>query len=180
MTLSKVAAEKQARRVASIRLIREWQKLPTADGIGPAVMGDVARFEDKVQRVPAPSEDLSEPCWLWTATLMPNGYGQFGALLHGRRRMVYAHRVAYSWYKGPIPVGFEVDHLCFRPACVSPFHLEAVTPEENQRRATARITHCKHGHEFTHETTYRNSLGRRECRPCNARRSRELRARRAA
>jgi hypothetical protein len=35
---------------------------------------------------------------------------------------------------GPIPQGWEIDHLCGVPACVNPRHLEAVEPFENLRR----------------------------------------------
>lgn len=75
----------------------------------------------------------------------------------GRRRQ--AHRVAHEVWIGPIPTGHEVDHLCFRPLCINPDHLEAVTPEENNRRAlvagrfhlpnqNVQKTHCKRGHEL--------------------------------
>ena len=40
--------------------------------------------------------------------------------------------------KGPIPVGYVVDHTCNVTACVQPQHLEAVTYAENTRRMVAR------------------------------------------
>lgn len=45
-----------------------------------------------------------------------------------------AHRIAYELYKGKIPDGLTVDHLCFNRLCQNPQHLEAVTFEENARR----------------------------------------------
>ena len=72
-------------------------------------------------------------CWLWLGGTA-GGYGLFS--YEGRR--ILAHRVIYEWLNGPIPKGIHIDHLCFIRLCVSPSHLEAVTPQENVRRAVAR------------------------------------------
>jgi len=92
--------------------------------------------------------DVTPGCWLWTAVVTPNGYGQIGTDESGQWRMRYAHRVAYALYVGPIPQGLHLDHLChtndksckagskcLHRRCVNPEHLEPVTPLENQRRA---------------------------------------------
>jgi hypothetical protein len=49
-------------------------------------------------------------------------------------RPVGAHIAAWELLHGPIPVGLEIDHLCFRKACVNPAHLQPVTHQENSRR----------------------------------------------
>jgi hypothetical protein len=103
--------------------------------------------------------------------------------------MKSAHRVAYEDRIGPIPKGLVLDHLCRDPLCVNPFHLEPVTLKVNNRRGLGPIiasrlqtarnrarTHCKHGHPFTPENTYRERDGRR-CRRCAARRRSEWRLR---
>lgn len=45
------------------------------------------------------------------------------------------HVQYYLQYKGPIPEGYHIDHLCRRRSCVNPDHLEAVLPVENMRRS---------------------------------------------
>lgn len=101
-------------------------------------------------------------CWIWQRGTSPSGYGNWHSRgVHG------AHRLSYVTFKGPIPSGYDIDHLCQVTTCVNPDHLEAVTPEENRRRQTQRRTHCVHGHEFTTENT-RMYRGSRACRRCHA------------
>lgn len=110
-------------------------------------------------------------CWLWLAATNDDGYGIFR---RADGTNVRAHRWAWEAIVGPCPEGLEPDHLCRNPACVNPAHLEWVTHQENNRRGQPgrRVwrrerTHCKHGHEFTDETTYvLPSTGERRCRPC--------------
>lgn len=44
------------------------------------------------------------------------------------------HRVAWQAYRGEIPDGLEVDHLCRNTRCINPYHLEPVPRAENLRR----------------------------------------------
>lgn len=117
-----------------------------------------------------------KPCWLWTGYIQPNGYGQFKP--DGRRgaKISSPHRFAYEHYIGPIPDGFEVDHLCRRRNCCNPAHLEAVTVQVNRKRRDEDRTHCKRGHEFAPGSMrlYGNT---RICRPCAAERARDYRKR---
>lgn len=66
-------------------------------------------------------------CWEWAGAHAANGYAQIGH----HRRVLYAHRVAYELFVGPIPPGLHIDHLCRNRGCVRPTHLEPVTQAEN-------------------------------------------------
>lgn len=121
-----------------------------------------ARFWQKVDR------GRLQDCWLWLGSIDKCGYGRFwvGDRLDG------AHRFAWELFIGPIPEGYELDHLCRVTHCVNPAHLEPVTHRENMGRGVkASQTHCIHGHEFTPANTVRRPNGTRACRACaNARR----------
>jgi hypothetical protein len=74
-------------------------------------------------------------CLEWTGYL---SCGYPSMKVHGIS--VGAHRVSWVLHHNKeIPDGYEIDHLCENPQCVNPEHLEAVTRQENLRRA-------RHGH----------------------------------
>lgn len=109
-------------------------------------------------------------CWVWermvSGTKSRYGYFRPGTKATDRRYM--AHRWIYEQRVGPIPEGFQVDHLCRNTLCVRPEHLEAVTPEENQRRTRQAV--CAKGlHDLTDPANRRgpDHRGReRGCKPC--------------
>lgn len=113
----------------------------------------------------------ADGCWIWQKTLTHDGYGKLG-------KSDMAYRVAYEAWKGPIPNGLVIDHLCRVPSCVNPHHLEPVTNEVNILRGysppaiNARKTQCVNGHPFSPGNTYHwtRKSGRisRVCRACNA------------
>jgi hypothetical protein len=72
-------------------------------------------------------------CWLWSGA-SSNGYGQ----MYFNGGVVYAHRFYFELYKRPIEAGLDLDHLCRKPGCVNPEHLEPVTRAQNVRRG--RVT----------------------------------------
>lgn len=125
------------------------------------------RFWPKVdQNGPAPDHrpELG-PCWVWTAATNNRGYPQFG--LNGR--MVLAYRFAYELLVGPIPDGLDLDHLCRRPTCVRPDHLDPVTNAENAARTVGfnYAERCRSGqHAMTPDNVRVTSTGIRVCRTC--------------
>lgn len=111
-------------------------------------------------------------CWLWTATLNPDGYGRIRMT---RRWAPLAHRALWETCIGPVQKPRELDHLCRVRHCVNPDHLEEVDHPENVRRGEggqhwAAKTHCPQGHPYDEENTLR-SEGRRVCKACVYRRS---------
>lgn len=121
-------------------------------------------------------------CWLWNGSSVLGGYGRF--TLRGRR--VLAHRAAYEGTVGPIALGMTLDHLCRRPACANPSHMEPVTQTENNARAHSwwrDRTECINGHHFSDANTrirVKSSGARvRLCRACQRERMRAFRMRRA-
>jgi len=108
------------------------------------------------------------PCWLWTATKLKAGYGQFMY----RGRPVLAHRFVWEFTYEKIPAELTVDHLCRQPSCVNPSHMEIVTLAENIRRGTQgkkkrEQTHCIYGHELIGKNLYIKKNGNRRCYECS-------------
>lgn len=67
-------------------------------------------------------------CWLWLgARHNRKGYGSFRV----GGRCWLAHRVAYLFGVGPIPLGSHVLHTCDNPSCVRPGHLYLGSNVEN-------------------------------------------------
>lgn len=113
-------------------------------------------------------------CWLWGASLAGGGYGQ----VHYQRRTRRAHQLVFEVLVNPVPVGFDLDHLCRVRWCVNPEHLEPVTRRVNLLRGVnliwmtrANQTHCKNNHLLSanNVTYYKNA---RYCRACHLEASR--------
>jgi hypothetical protein len=109
-----------------------------------------------------------DQCWIWTGAKDARGYGS----LTIDKKSYKAHRVSWAFFNGPIPAGLHLDHLCRRPSCVNPWHLEPVTCRVNFLRGEApgaralRRDACDFGHPFSEYGVVRS--GRRLCGLCQA------------
>lgn len=127
--------------------------------------------------------NLETGCWEWTATIKPSGYGQgYDRYSDGKCVIKSAHRIVYKLYKGDIPEGFDLDHLCSNRKCVNPDHLEPLSKQDHRKRTWANIKKnpvmtCKHGHPLSGDNLYsyplKNKPGivMRCCKACHLVRS---------
>lgn len=113
----------------------------------------------------------------------------YGVTRDGKGGKIYAHRLAYEMFIGPIPAGMVIDHtchnddsdcpggdLCPHRLCVNPRHLRAVTAGENvlasgvtRASINAAKTHCPKGHPLSGDNLYvrpgkETGRGCRQCR----------------
>jgi hypothetical protein len=132
----------------------------------------VETLEEKLIR----RRKIENDCWVWTGYRISTGYASVLWTENGVKKNMLVHRASHELWIGPIPEGYEVDHLCRNRPCYNPKHLEAVTHEENTRRRTWSGPVCRNGHEFTDENTYyvRTTRHCKKCRYASAALSRKL------
>lgn len=86
-------------------------------------------------------KNLETDCLEWIGCKDKLGYG----VLSLNNKSYLAHRVAYLSFKGEIPEGLVLDHLCRNASCLNIDHLEAVTQKVNMERAHV-VCGEKHSH----------------------------------
>lgn len=117
------------------------------------------------------------PCWIWCGDRHRySGYGQ----IRYRKRLEQFHRFIYAWLVEPLPrkkrkegQQLQLDHLCRRPTCCNPLHLELVTSRVNILRGNApaainaRRVYCVKGlHVLEGNNLTIDRAGKRRCVPC--------------
>lgn len=90
--------------------------------------GTVSERVAVIERISANAVEDANGCWVWQLHVSARGTG------YGVMSGTYAHRAAWEAYRGDIPEGTEIDHLCRNSRCVNPYHLEPVPRSENLRR----------------------------------------------
>lgn len=135
----------------------------------------VANDTPMLEKLLAKSRVDEHGCWIWIAGFNRLGYGQ----VHDSDRNLdlLAHRASYTLFRGQIPDGLALDHLCRQPRCINPEHLEPVTHRENMARVKAANhdakSECPSGHPYSFANTWMSSEGYRKCRTCCRLRRRE-------
>lgn len=120
------------------------------------------------QRIRERCDVQPDGCWKWNGSVDRKGYGRLMVKL----RRVFAHRISYEAFRGPIPHGLVIDHLCRNPPCCNPDHLEAVTRRENTIRGTnpaaiaAKRSACQKGHAYVDGSYLVTAHGCRRCLIC--------------
>ncbi|MEV4629351.1 HNH endonuclease signature motif containing protein [Micromonospora sp. NPDC049523] len=124
---------------AHLQLVSRAENLRRRDSFGKP-LGHLPVFD----RLLARRHLDVDGCWIWTGARV-RGYGVASI----ENRTQYVHRVAYQLAISPLSETVTIDHLCRRPACFNPEHLEAVSRSENSRRvpfSERRPRTCRNGH----------------------------------
>lgn len=110
-----------------------WTHVPDPPPIDPICLPDVETLLvwNRFWKYVEPGEDGE--CWEWRGTRQAFGYGTLYRKEKGKSNR--ACRTAYELFKGPIPDGLVVMHMCDNPPCVNPQHLTVGTRSDNTQDA---------------------------------------------
>jgi len=141
-----------------------------------------------IERVKARCIITESGCWMWQGFChafknMKPGQRGYGSTTY-RSKGVHTHRKMLELKLAVTLTPKEhACHTCDNPPCCNPDHLYAADNSQNHQDGAKRgrmqgqwKTHCKHGHEFTPENTFKdrraNGAGSRHCKTCARIRSR--------
>lgn len=107
-------------------------------------------------------------------------------LIHRDHRNVFLSRYLFRLLIQPdlddLPERIYLLRDCSTEGCQNPFHYRGYRSPKGEVAITSNVvanavkTHCVHGHPFTPKNTRTDKRGKRCCRACDEKRSRERRA----
>lgn len=117
------------------------------------------------------TEDPDTHCWVWNGDLKKRAKV---IMVDGVEYIPYWW--SYLQFVGDFDPSLTLDHLCYNPGCVNPWHLEPVPLEENVRRAreyyASLRTMCVAGKHPWPENAAFPAASRPYCRECRKERRR--------
>ena len=139
------------------------------------------RCKGSRRQILQPARTARKPAWRWSVCLSDTATGR-------RRTFLIAVLVAAA-FRGPRPLGKEVNHKDGNRLNDHARNLEYMTPADNRAHALRRglyepqrrgltafakrrrrqTTHCPCGHEYTARNTAWTKRGTRQCRACKVR-----------
>lgn len=80
-----------------------------------------------------------DECWPYNRSAeQADWYGRISCKVDGMFHQALAHRVAWTYFNGPLPDGKAVLHACDYKPCVNPAHLHLGTQGDNISEAFTR------------------------------------------
>lgn len=96
-------------------------------------------------------------CMEWTGKKDHKGYGKISITKDGIERPRFCHRVAWTLYRGEIPIDMCVCHKCDNPACFRIDHLFLGTQKDNVDDKMRKGRHrCATGEDSVHSKITKN------------------------
>ncbi len=111
-----------------------------SDGVIQLRLAFTSINEDAEKRFLAKVYYAPSGCWLWQGAISDKKSEFRYGRVWFRGRVMYAHRLSYYLFRGPLRGGREIMHspLCESEACVNPRHLSQGLHSTNQRKEWRR------------------------------------------
>jgi|SRR6188508_111364 len=91
-------------------------------------------------------------CWIWQKSKHRQGYGNFCC----NRKVLLAHRVSWTIFKGNLDLEILVCHTCDNPPCCNPEHLFLGTDKDNSIDAFSKGRIKRHKGENHARSKFKN------------------------